>query len=189
VAVGTDHIGQHLGVPSVRLGPRTAMAAAVAAHHLRVNRIDLIAGRQQHPNQQAPVGLNPDDDLGWILGMSSHQGMQRPDSGEAIGDTPGCKHIAVLVEQAQVMVALALVDPEEQHPGPPLLRHVVCEPEKDLRRPNGSAHRHDIPPAVRPPQHRPGHGLPRELQGSQASECSPAGSSAVASHRRLVQPH
>lgn len=41
---------------------------------------------------------------------------------------------------------------------------------------------HDIPPAVRPPQHRPGHGLPRELAGSEASECSPAGGSAVASH-------
>jgi len=38
---------------------------------------------------------------------------------------------------------------------------------------------HDIPPAVRPPQHRPGHGLPRELAGSEASECSPAGGSAV----------
>ena len=47
---------------------------------------------------------------------------------------------------------------------------------------------HDIPPAVRPPQHQPGHGLPRELKGSQASECSPAGGSAVASHRRLVRP-
>jgi len=65
------------------------MPTAIAAHHLRVNRIDLIAGRQQHTNQQAPVGLNPDDDLGWILGMSSHQGMQRPHPGEAIGDTPG----------------------------------------------------------------------------------------------------
>jgi len=160
------------------------MPTAIAAHHLRVNRIDLIAGRQQHTNQQAPVGLNPDDDLGWILGMSSHQGMQRPHPGEAIGDTPGCKHAAVLVNQAQVMVALAPVHPNKQHGHPPLLRPAVCEPEKDLRRPNGSAHWHDIPPAVRPPQHQPGHGLPRELQDSHTSECSPAGGSAVASLTR-----
>jgi hypothetical protein len=65
----------------------------------------------------------------------------------------------------------------------------VVEPEKDLRRPNGSAHRHDIPPAVRPPQHRPGHGLPRELTSSHASKCSPTSSSAVASiYPRLVRP-
>ena len=165
------------------------MPTAIAAHHLRVNRIDLIAGRQQHTNQQAPVGLNPDDDLGWILGMSSHQGMQRPHPGEAIGDTPGCKHAAVLVNQAQVMVALAPVHPKEQH-GVLLCSDLpVVEPEKDPRRPNGSALRHDIPPAVRPPQHQPGHGLPRELPGSHASKCSPTGGSAVASHRRLVQPH
>jgi hypothetical protein len=41
-----------------------------------------------------------------------------------------------LVEQTQIMVVLAPVDSEKLHPGPPLLRQLACEPEKDPRRPN-----------------------------------------------------
>jgi hypothetical protein len=47
--------------------------------------------------------------------------MQLPDPGQAIGDPAGCQHLALLVEQAQVMVALAPVHSDEQHGHPPLL--------------------------------------------------------------------
>jgi hypothetical protein len=63
------------------------------------------------------------------------------------------------------------------------------EPEKDCGALVAVLTWHDIPPAVRPPQHRPGHALPQELNSSDPSECSPAGGSAVASHQRPVQPH
>jgi hypothetical protein len=69
VPVGADQIGQHLDVPTVGLGPAAAMAAPVAADHLRVDRIGLVAGRQQRPDQQAPVGLDPDRRLSWVLNM------------------------------------------------------------------------------------------------------------------------
>jgi hypothetical protein len=120
--------------------------------------------------------------------MSSHQGVQLAHASEAINDPAGGQHSAVLVEQAQAMVALAPVHPKEQH------RVLLCSGVLAVsqRRTCGALMAvltwHDIPPAVRPPQHRPGHGLPQELNGSEASECSPAGGSAVASHRRLCGP-
>jgi hypothetical protein len=114
VAVGPDQIGQHLGIPPVGLGPGGAMAAAVATHRVRVNRIDLIASGHQGPDQQASVGLDPDRDLCWVLSVGGHQGVQFPHPTQPFGD--------------------------------PLTWH-------------------DIPPAVRPPQHQPGHGLPPRACG------------------------
>jgi hypothetical protein len=65
--------------------------AAVAAHHLRVDRIHLVASGHQRPDQQPPVGLDP------------HR------------DPPGGQHGSVLIQQAQVMVAFAPVHPKKQH--------------------------------------------------------------------------
>ena len=162
VAVGADQVGQHLGVAAVGLGPRAAMAAAVAAHHLWIDRIHLVAGGQQRPHQQAPVGLNPDRHLCRVLGMGGHQGVQLAHAGQAVADPPGGQHGPILVQQAQVMVGLAPVDPQEPH------RVLLCsgllsEPRRTCGALMAVLAWHDIPPAVRPPQHRPGHGLPQEL--------------------------
>jgi hypothetical protein len=78
VAVGADQVGQHLGVPSVGLGPGAAVAAAVTADNLGIDRIDLVAGGQQRPDQQAPVGLDPHCDLRRIHNMGGHQRVQLP---------------------------------------------------------------------------------------------------------------
>jgi hypothetical protein len=59
------------------------MAAPVAADHLGVDRIDLVAGRQQRTDQQAPVGLNPDRYLPRLLGMGRDQGVQLANPGPA----------------------------------------------------------------------------------------------------------
>ena len=188
VPVGADQVGQHLGIPAVGLRPRAAVPAAVAADGLWVDRIDLATGGQQRSDQQAPVGLNADRDLRRVLGMAGQQGVQLTHACQAVKDPTDGQHGAVLVQQAQVMVALAPVDPKEQH-GVLLCSGVLSvSPEKDLRRPNGSAHRHDIPPAVRPPYTGRGTLSPENSRGSEASECSPAGSSAIASHRRLGSP-
>jgi hypothetical protein len=91
------------------------VAAAVAAHHLRVDRVDLVAGGQQGSDQQAPVGLDPDRHLGRVLGVGGDQRVQLPDPGQPVGNPPNREHVAVLVQQAQVMVALAPVHPDKQH--------------------------------------------------------------------------
>jgi hypothetical protein len=46
------------------------MTSSVAADGMGIDRIDLIAGRQQRPDQQTSVGLDPDRHLCWALGMS-----------------------------------------------------------------------------------------------------------------------
>jgi hypothetical protein len=121
VAVGADQVGQHLGVPAVGLGPAAAVPAAVAAHRVRVDRVHLVTGGQQRAHQQPPVGLDPYRHLGWALSMSSHQRVQLAHARQPIGDPPSRQHHPVLVEQAQVMVILAPVDSNKQHPGPPRL--------------------------------------------------------------------
>jgi hypothetical protein len=73
MAIGADQIGQHLGVPAVGLGPGAAVPVAVAAHGVRIDRIYLVAGGQQRPDEQPPVGLDPDRHLRRVLGMGSHQ--------------------------------------------------------------------------------------------------------------------
>ena len=87
------------------------MAAAVAADDLGVDRIDLVAGGHQRPDQQPAVGLDPDRHLAWGLGMGRDQGVQLANPGQSIGDPPRREQGAVLVEQAQVMVALAQSTP------------------------------------------------------------------------------
>src|SRR4029453_9746261 len=53
VPVGPDQVGQDLGVPCIGLGTRNGVAVAVAADGQRVDRIHLIAGRDQRPHEQA----------------------------------------------------------------------------------------------------------------------------------------
>jgi hypothetical protein len=93
------------------------MAAAIAAHRMRVDRIHLVARGQQRPDQQAPVSLDPHHDLCRVLDMDGHQRMQLPHPRQTIRDPAGDQDAAVLIEQAQVMVALAPVHPEKQHNG------------------------------------------------------------------------
>jgi hypothetical protein len=90
-----------------------------------------------------------------LLGLGGHQGMQLFDPGKPIDDPPCRQHAAVLVQQAQVMVALAPVHPNKQHDG------LLCSDSLvSQRRTCGALMAvltwHDIPPAVRPPQHQPG---------------------------------
>jgi hypothetical protein len=47
--------------------------------------------------------------------MGGDQRVQLPRPGQPIGDPPGGQHAAVLIQQAQVMMALAPVQPNKQH--------------------------------------------------------------------------
>jgi hypothetical protein len=49
--------------------------------------------------------------------MGRYQGVQLAHTGQPIGDPPSREQVAVLVEQAQVMVGLAPVHPNKQHGG------------------------------------------------------------------------
>jgi hypothetical protein len=52
------------------------MPLAVLAGRQWVDRMDLVAGRDQRTDQQAPVGLDPHDDLRGVVGMLGQQPVQ-----------------------------------------------------------------------------------------------------------------
>ena len=50
VAVGAHQVGQQLGVAGIGFRPGDVVAVAVAGHRERVDRIHLVAGRDQRLN-------------------------------------------------------------------------------------------------------------------------------------------
>jgi hypothetical protein len=92
------------------------VAVAVAADGQRVDRIHLIAGRDQRAHEQAAVGLGPDHDLGRVGDQAGQQLMQHGQPGQPLGHPPGRHHPAALVHDGHIMVLLGPVQPDEQHP-------------------------------------------------------------------------
>lgn len=76
VPIGADQVSQHPGITSIGLGASLAMAVTVAVDRARVDRRHLIAGRYQRTDQQATVGLDPDQDLRWVLHLFGQHGVQ-----------------------------------------------------------------------------------------------------------------
>jgi hypothetical protein len=156
VAVGADQLGQHLGVPAVRLGPRAAMPAAVAADHLEVDRIHLVAGCQQRADQQARSVSIP---------TATCPGFSAWAATRACSLTPAPAHQRSAEPRAGCRPGRAGTDHGGPHPSPPqqtawrppLLRAAGCEPEKDPRRPNGSAHRSGGSAVASPSKARAAH--------------------------------
>ncbi|MCW2592187.1 MAG: hypothetical protein JWQ86_4614 [Mycobacterium sp.] len=85
VPVGTDQVGQQLGVGGVGLGPRDVVAVAVAGRSQRVDREHLVSGGGQGIDPQPSVGFDPNDDLGWVGGVLGDQLVQPGNPGQAFG--------------------------------------------------------------------------------------------------------
>jgi hypothetical protein len=87
------------------------MPVAVAACRQRVDPIDLVAGRQQRPHQQAAIQLNPNHDLPGVLGVPGDERVQVGHAGQPVGDAALGQHRTLLVEQPEVVVALGQSTP------------------------------------------------------------------------------
>jgi hypothetical protein len=114
--VGPDQVGQHLGVPRIRLGARDGVAVAIAADGQRVDRVQLVAGRHQRAHEQATVGLGPYHHLGRILSMGGEQLMQRGQPGQPLRHPPGRHDLAALAHDGHIMMFLGPIEPDEQQP-------------------------------------------------------------------------
>lgn len=91
--------------------------------------------------------------------MGGDQGVQLANPGQPISDPPSREQVAVLVEQAQIMVGLTPVHPNKQH-GVLLCSELLAVSQRRTRgAPMAVLTWHDIPPAIHPSRHRPGHGL------------------------------
>lgn len=115
VAVGPDQVGQDPGVAGVGLGPGGPVAVAVPVDRQRVHRVHRVARGHQGPDQQAPVELDADHDVGGILGVRGDHLVQPGYPFDTVGDPPRGEHPTRCVHDARVVVALCPVDPHEDH--------------------------------------------------------------------------
>jgi hypothetical protein len=178
VTVGADQIGQHPRIPTIRLGPGDGVAFPIPAGRQRINRHHLIASHHQCPDQQPPVGLDPDHHLGRVAGMAGDELVQPSRTHHPIDDPLAGQHLAVGGHHTHVMVTLGPIDPDQQHRQLPSPLDACTRPEEGLRQPNGavlnlgtSSHQ----PSASSPSRR-GHGLDERAQAAPTRSvwCSPA---------------
>ena len=183
VPVGAHQVGQQLGVAGIGLRARDVVAVAIAGGGHRVDREHLIARRDERGDEQAPVGLDPDDHLGRIFGMRSDQLVET-------GRSPRRPRAAGLAAEAPALGVLRRARRGGPRPSPLrqrssailLVDGTSVEPEDTGSVLMVQCSRHDIPPAVEGDlTDRPGHDLDVGLE---------ALAIAVLTGRRLGdQPH
>jgi hypothetical protein len=107
----------------------------------------------------------------------SDQRVQSGDSLEPLRQPSPGQHLPVVIDDLDVMVVLGPVISHEQHPLSPIPglhgADTVGSVEETTQRSNGQVLTadltgHVIPAAVSPPHDQQAHGLPRDLQGSDA---------------------
>ena len=113
--VGAHQISQELGVPGIGLGPRYGVAVAVAGSRQRIDRIHLIASRNERLDPQAAVGFDPDHDLVWFFGVPGKELMELADAAKPLGQsTPGQPRPA-FIHQVHVVVVLRPIVADKNH--------------------------------------------------------------------------
>jgi hypothetical protein len=115
--VGVDQIGQHPRIPTIRLGSGDGVALPIAAGRQRVHGDHLKAGRHQRPDQQPPVGLDPDHHLGRVAHMHRDELMQPRHPSHPVSDPLTGQHPPISGHHTHVMVTLGPIDPDQQHGG------------------------------------------------------------------------
>jgi len=73
----------------------------------------LIASGDQRPDQQPPVGLDPDHHLRWLLRPGGNQLVQPGHPGHPVSDPLAGQHAPVGRHHAHIMVALGPINPNQ----------------------------------------------------------------------------
>ena len=110
VPIGPHQLSEHLGVAGIRFGPGRRMALSVAAGCQWVDRIDLVAGRQQCSHEEATIRLDAHHHLVGLLGMVGQQRVELTHAFEAFSNPSLAQHGAGLVQHAHVVVRLRPID-------------------------------------------------------------------------------
>ena len=112
--VGAHQIGQHLGVAGIGLRARDVVAVAIAGHRQRVDRVHLIAGRDQRLDPQAAIGLDPDHDLAGFLGVSATSSWNARIPSSPSGSRRAASRARLVHQMDVVMVLCPVVSDEDQ---------------------------------------------------------------------------
>jgi hypothetical protein len=119
VGVGAHHVGQHVCVGRVALGPGHREAFAVAGGLQRVDRVHRIPGGDQRLDPRTPVGFDPDRDLpasvsGGLAELRTDHGVQPGDARHAFGQPGLGQPVSGRVHQLDVVMVLGPVISHEQ---------------------------------------------------------------------------
>ena len=117
VGVGADHVGQHVRVAGVALGPGHAKAVPEPGGLQRVHPEHHVPGRGQRGHPRPAVGLDPDLDLRPVSVLAqvlSDQPVQPGHPGRTLRQPPPCQHPARSIHQLHVVMVLSPVIPHEQ---------------------------------------------------------------------------
>jgi hypothetical protein len=138
--VDADHVSQGMSVTFVALGPRGAIPFLEPAGLQRIDRIDLIASRDQRLHPRAAVGLDSDHNLVRFLkppgadGLS-YQRMQLGDPSDPLRQLPGRQYPSGLVLDLHIMMVVGPVITDEQQQRFPLSHR-----SPPVRQPEGGQH-------------------------------------------------
>ena len=134
VGVGAHHVGQHMRIPGVALGPRDRMPLAVPGGLGGVDREHPIPGRDQRRDPRPPVGLDPDQHLpgpGLVVrvGEPPDQGVEPVDPGHPLRQPSPAQPPPRLVKHLHIVMIFCPVIADEQHPNsfPPTCPHLKPE--------------------------------------------------------------
>jgi len=111
VAVGADHVGQHLGVPRVRFPPRRGVPVTIPGGRHGIHREHHIAGRNQGGDEEAPVGLDPDHHLARVVGVRLDELVEPADTCHPLREPATGETAPVLVLHEHVVMGLSPVTP------------------------------------------------------------------------------
>jgi len=124
-SVQADHLGQQVRISGIRLRSRGGVPLAVAGHRERVDREDLIAGRDQSSDPGPAVGLDADlhqpssllrvaiDPV--LRHLRRDQRVQPRDSLQPFRQPSPNQHPPVVIDDLDVVMALCPVISHEQH--------------------------------------------------------------------------
>jgi hypothetical protein len=156
--VQTHQLGQGVRVTGVALRAGGDVPFPVAGHLHRVDRVDLVAGRDQRLHPWSAVGLDADQHLlgfGVFLEVVGDQRMQYGQSFDPLGQPAFGQPPPGVVLDLDVVMGLGSVIADEQHPRLHLLR-LNMSPEEVLQRANGSVLDGTTSHQPSRPPHRPG---------------------------------
>ena len=128
VAVSAHQISEHFGITGVGLRSGHVVTVPIARHRQRVDRVPLIAGRDESVHPQAAVGLDPDDHLARVNRVTGNELVEPTDADQPLREPPAGQPLTRLVHQMDVVMGLRPVIAHEDHRVlPPSLNSVQPE--------------------------------------------------------------
>ena len=111
--VSAGQLGQHRGVAGVGLGPRGRVPLPVAGHGHRVHGIDLVAGRDERTDKQAPLSLRGHHHVGWLVRMGGDHGVESGNAFHALRQPRSIQPAALAVEDLDIVMLFGPVETYE----------------------------------------------------------------------------